>query len=753
VRLNTTIRGQILALSLLPAVVLAIGFAIAAQRARIDLTSAPTRITLGLSLAFGLIVAGMLGRQVAAAVNRRTALLLEHARRLAAGEAFPESGGGTDDRRAGELFRDFARLLEKRTADLERYRLLADGTRDLLLFARARDGRIVHANAAALSGYGYSLEAIGRLTIGDLQAGSPPPGSDPAAYEANQRRSDGTVFPGDVTVETRLIGGELLQLRIVRDITERKRAEALVAEALGAARSAARAKSEFLATMSHEIRTPMNAVIGMTELVLGGQLTDDQREALQIVSDSGTALLRIIDDVLDFSKIEAGKLAVEMIEFPFAKTIESVAMTLAAQARAKGLALTVFADPRAPATLYGDAGRIRQVLTNLVGNAIKFTHAGSVALYAEVSAATKDWCEVRFSIADTGIGIAKEQLERIFEPFAQADASTTRLYGGSGLGLSICHQLVELMGGQLRADSVPGRGSTFSFGLRLRAGESSAAIERHDLRALVVQPPGETACELTRYLSAWGLDVHVVGSRPAVLAAFARAAADGRPFDVAILDAELLGSDAFALSASLAADPRYATARRILIAGHDADGRGAEAVAAGFGAYLVRPLRQSTLFDCILNVAPVPASPRIQAQAERSGLRILLAEDNMINQRVALQQLYKLGHEATVVDTGRAALAAVIAEHYDVILMDCFMPEMDGYAATSAIRRHQSRTGEHTPIVAMTANAQAEDRDTCIAAGMDDYIAKPVTLDALRAVLDGYRRREPHAAPESLAVG
>jgi CheY-like chemotaxis protein len=391
----------------------------------------------------------------------------------------------------------------------------------------------------------------------------------------------------------------------------------------------------------------------------------------------------------------------------------------------------VFIDPRAPATLYGDAGRIRQVLTNLVGNAIKFTPTGSVTLSADVISATNEWCEVRFSVADTGIGIAKEGLERIFQPFAQADASTTRMYGGSGLGLSICQQLVGLMGGELRADSVPDRGSTFSFVLRLRAGEASPPIERSDMRALVIEPPSERTSELTRYVRAWGLDVQVVASAGEALAAFAAADDEGRIFDVAIIDADNSAINVLSLGAALGAYARFATARRILVATSDEVARRTEAVAVGFSAYLVRPLRQSQLFDCVMNVAPVLASPPVQIQNERTGLRILLAEDNVINQRVALQQLHLLGYEATVVETGRAALAAVIAERYDIVLMDCHMPEMDGYAATAAIRRHQARTSEHTPIIAMTANAQAEDRDACIAAGMDDYLPKPVTLASL----------------------
>jgi two-component system sensor histidine kinase/response regulator len=694
---------------------------------------------------FGIIFAAAAGWQIRRKIGRRVDLLVRKAENLSKGKAIGPRLDGIDEiSDLDRAFHTMAELLAERTGDLERYRLLADRTQCLMLFARQYDGRILHANAAALATYRYSLAEITELTVDQLRSGEIPrdlderltaPSDVSLAYEADQRRSDGSTFPAEITVEGQLIAGQNVRLSIVRDISERRRTESLVADALGAARTAARAKADFLATMSHEIRTPMNAVIGMTELVLQTSLTEEQRQALETVNDSATALLRIIDDILDFSKIEAGKLNVEIIEFPFAKAIEAVAVTLAAQARARGLVLSVFVDPRAPESLYGDAGRVRQVLTNLVGNAIKFTPTGSVTLSADVTSATKEWCEVRFSVADTGIGIADEGLARIFQPFAQADASTTRIYGGSGLGLSICQQLVELMGGQLRADSVPDRGSTFSFLLRLRAGEASIPIERNELRALVVEPSSEQSSELTRYVRAWGLDVQVVASAGAALAAFAAANDEQRPFDVAIIDADNPAINVLALGSALAAHAPFATARRILVASNDEVERRTEAVAVGFSAYLVRPLRQSQLFDCVMNTAPVPASPRVEIQYEQTGLRILLAEDNMVNQRVALQQLHKLGYSATVVGTGRAALAAVIAERYDVVLMDCHMPEMDGYAATSAIRRHQARTGEHTPIIAMTANAQSGDHDTCIAAGMDDYLPKPVTLASLRDAL------------------
>jgi two-component system sensor histidine kinase/response regulator len=398
----------------------------------------------------------------------------------------------------------------------------------------------------------------------------------------------------------------------------------------------------------------------------------------------------------------------------------------------------VYVDPRAPATLFGDAGRIRQVLTNLVGNAVKFTHAGSVTLSAEIVGATKDWCEVRFRVADTGIGISAEQLAHIFEPFAQADTSTTRLYGGSGLGLSICQQLVELMGGKLRADSIQASGSTFSFSLRLRAGAASAPVARRELNVLIVEGASTTASELTRYLRAWGICPTIANSREAALTACASAHGAGLAFDLAIVDADGLNGDAFAIGESLATQARSAPIRRMGVASRDVGAGRNGTPLAGFDVFLLRPLRQSQLFDCLMNVTPGAPATRAETPSESSGRRILLAEDNAVNQRVALKQLDKLGYDVTVVETGRAALGAVINERYDAVLMDCFMPEMDGYAATAAIRRHQSHTGEHTPIIAMTANAQAGDREMCIAAGMDDYLAKPVVLAALRDVLERY---------------
>jgi PAS domain S-box-containing protein len=706
-----------------------------------------TLYTLVLCATFGAIFISFAAWRIRLTIGKRVDLLVGKAQKLARGEDIGPRLDGRDELSVlDRAFHDMAELLATRTADLERYRLLADRAQEAMIFSRQRDGRILHANGAALTTYRYSLAAITALCVDQLRSARSPKAraeqlatasGTPRAYEADQLRSDGTTFPGAVTVETQLIAGQRLELSIVRDISERRRAENLVDDALGAAQTAARAKADFLATMSHEIRTPMNTVIGMTELLLQSTLTADQHEALEMVNDSGAALLRIIDDILDFSKMEAGKLNIEIIEFPFAKTVEAVAITLGTQARARGLALSVFIDPRAPVTLYGDAGRIRQVLTNLVGNAIKFTPAGSVSLSADMTSETNEWCEVRFSVADTGIGIADEGLARIFQPFAQADASTTRIYGGTGLGLSICKQLVELMGGALSAVSKPGCGSTFSFVLRLRAGAANVPIERRDLRALVVER--DPTSELTRYVQAWGLGVDVVASNDAALAAFAAADREQRPFDVAIIDGDSAEIDALSLCSALAESAPFATARRILVSSSDAIERRTAAAAVGFGAYLVRPVPQSQLFDCVMNVVPVtPVTPvaQLRLECEQSGLRILLAEDNPINQRVALQQLRKLGYSATVVGTGRAALAAVIAEGYDVVLMDCHMPEMDGYTATRTIRRHQARTSEHTPIIAMTANAQSGDREMCIAAGMDDYLSKPVTLAPLRAVLE-----------------
>ncbi|MBD5657160.1 MAG: MASE4 domain-containing protein, partial [Candidatus Eremiobacteraeota bacterium] len=451
---------------------------------------------------------------------------------------------------------------------------------------------------------------------------------------------------------------------------------------------AARAKTAFLATMSHEIRTPMNAVIGMTELVLHSTLTTDQRDALETVSESGTSLLRIIDDVLDFSKIEAGKLRFELLEFPLTRTVESIAATFAAQAHERGIDLFVFVDPHAPETLYGDAGRLRQVLTNLVGNALKFTHEGTVSLAADVLATEDDWCDLHFSVKDTGIGIATEQIANIFEPFAQADASTTRLYGGSGLGLSISHQLIAMMGGELMAESKQNSGSTFSFTLRLRAGKGTAA-KRHDgLRALVFESAGARESECLRYLRAWGVDVRVVPPE-AVAASFD--VLEER-YDVVLLDAASLETGVPEIATVLASRPDVASARRIFVTSrNDAESRRL-ADMAGFTT-LVRPLRQSQLFDCLANATSPAAPVHAQIRSEDSELQILVAEDNAINQRLARQQLRKLGYQVTVVSTGRDAVTAALAKPYHLILMDCFMPEMDGYAATIAIRRHQALTG------------------------------------------------------------
>ena len=523
------------------------------------------------------------------------------------------------------------------------------------------------------------------------------------------------------------------------DITERRGLEAELAEARDEALESSRLKSDFLATMSHEIRTPMNGVIGLTGLLLDSPLTDTQRQYAEGVRTSGESLLGIINDILDFSKIEAGKLELEMVDFDLAEALDDVAFLVAESARSKSLELVAYCHPGMPTMLRGDVGRLRQILLNLVANAVKFTAQGEVVLRASVghSSDTADHVLVRLEVLDTGIGIAPDSSERLFDPFSQADASTTRRYGGTGLGLAVCRRLAEAMGGTIGVDSELGKGSLFWLELPLaRASDPTRVPEKSrrlppDLRILIVDDNQTNRLVLGAQLLAWDLTADLVPDAYAALDLIQRAVEEGRPYDIALVDMAMPGRDGMDLARIVKADPALRSVRLLLLTSVSVGAD--EAARAGFSVCLNKPARLSQLYEALVRALAPPApepAPRSAPEAvpttnsDTKG-RLLIVEDNAINQAVARAMVGRLGYTCDVAGNGIEALAAADRRHYDLVLMDCQMPEMDGFEATAEIRRREAGASP-VPIIAMTAGAMVEDRERCLAAGMDDYLSKPV---------------------------
>ncbi len=516
--------------------------------------------------------------------------------------------------------------------------------------------------------------------------------------------------------------------------------------------AASRAKSAFLATMSHEIRTPMNGVLGMTEMLLGTALSDTQRNYTGMVKRSGEHLLVIINDILDFSKIEAGKLTIEYIHFNLWDLLDDIDHAFMPQVQAKGLAFDVDIAPDIPIAVCGDPNRLRQVLANLLGNAVKFTDRGRVTLRGRVDSEDAQGVTMRFEVIDTGIGISRDARQRIFEAFSQADNSTTRKYGGTGLGLAIARQLVELMGGKIGIDNAVTQGSTFWFTVsfdkrRVDPDEAIAtpsAIEGS--RALIVDEQASSRDALAHQLTSWGVACDSEASATSVQSRLQQAARDGQRFDVALIDMDLQRTSGLALAAAIKADPLTKSTRIVLLS---AERNAADLVQrrqAGVAYQLIKPARAGDLYECMLVrprgtlAAPVatPLPPRkVSAVATSRRRKVLLAEDNPVNVEVALAMLDSLGLDTQCARNGAEALQATQAGFFDIVLMDCQMPVMDGFAATAEIRRQEVQQGQGRtlPIVAITANALAGDREACLSAGMDDYLSKPFTQQELGAII------------------
>lgn len=644
-------------------------------------------------------------------------------------------------------------------AQLEGLGAIVHSSTDAII-GKTPEGLITSWNPGAERLYGYvAAEMMGRdvrilipdhhRQAEDAVMAAVMAGGEARSFETDRVRKDGSIVPVSLTISP--IRGEHGVRGIAtigQDITARRAAEAELLAARETALESSRLKSEFLATMSHEIRTPMNGVIGLTALLLDTPLDETQHKYAEGVQTAAGALLTLINDILDFSKLEAGKIDLDVTTFDPRYLVEEIAGLLSETAQGKGLELIAYCTPDVPSRLAGDAGRIRQILLNLASNAVKFTASGEVAIRVNAAEQDAGKAMVRFEITDTGIGIEPADHLRLFDSFSQADASTTRRYGGTGLGLAICRSLTEAMGGKIGLNSAPGKGSTFWFTVQLPVAEAPAGVPEPlvakmlaGLRVLVVDDNATNRLVLESQLTAWGMRPEAVADAATALDRSRTAAATGQPYDIAVLDMCMPDMDGLELAHEFSADPALRGMRLMMLTSTSQVTK-TELAAAGIRERLTKPVRGSELHDRLVRLM-ADTLPAVPASAAASAAlpdmpsrgRILVVEDNEVNQLVAREMVAKLGYEADVVANGAEAVAAIAARSYAAVLMDCHMPVMDGFEATRTIRARGGDNPARLPIIAMTAGAQDEDRQRCLAAGMDAYLSKPVDLAALAETL------------------
>ena len=733
-------------------------------------------VTLFLMLQFiWLIFRGNLGtlRMLAEGANRFSQG--DHAVRINP-EGAPEVG------LAAEAFNNMANNIESLIASLgkseSKNKLLATIVEQSseAIWTKDLAGTITSWNSGAAAMFGYPpAEALGRA----LNVEESVPEEEQArmrrlvagekfSYDARATTKSGTAIDIQVSVAPLLDDANqcIGSIAVARDVTQHKRSEEALRLAREAAESANHAKSSFLARMSHEIRTPMNGVLGMTELLLETGLTSTQRKYAETVQRSGQNLLGIINDLLDFSKIEAGKLELENVDMDLRRTIEDIVELLAERAHVKGLELACSIPANLVTHVKGDPLRLGQILTNLVGNAIKFTDQGSVVIRVATLDESAKTVTMRFEVSDTGSGISPEAQTRIFEEFAQADGSTTRKHGGSGLGLAISKQLVEMMGGSIHVESALRAGSTFWFTVTFEKQPMQPGVDPRTaaiglltgVRALIVESSAINRGILHAQMSNWEMTIRLAETPKQAIDLLAQAAARSVPYDIAVIDLGLPGVDALDLARTIRARTDIGKVRLVMLTRRHVDATNARE--AGFDACLVKPVRQTVLYECLVNImagraqeavtAPAVAQP---ASGLPAGIRghILLVEDNLINQQVAVGILQIQGYSVTVANNGKEALDAHAQGAFDLVLMDCHMPEMDGFEATMEIRRREHSTvGKRVPIIALTANAMASDREECLNAGMDDHLSKPFSMQTMQEMLDRWIGKG--AAPQAEAA-